>query len=56
MNPEDDRPVVAFIRAQTALGRYAKPKEVAAMVAFLASPESADITGACFNVDGGFTA
>ena len=56
MNPEDDRPVVAFLRAQTALGRYAKPAEVAALVAFLASAESSDITGACINVDGGLTA
>jgi 3-oxoacyl-[acyl-carrier protein] reductase len=56
MNPEDDRPVVAFLRGQTALGRYAKPAEVAALVAFLASAESADITGACINVDGGLTA
>lgn len=56
MNPEDDRPVVAFLRGQTALGRYAKPSEVAALVAFLASPESADITGTCINIDGGFTA
>lgn len=56
MNPEDDRPVVAFLRGQTALGRYAKPSEVAALVAFLAGPESADLTGACFNIDGGFTA
>jgi len=56
MNPEDDRPVVAFLRGQTALGRYAKPSEVAAMVAFLASEDSADITGACINVDGGLTA
>lgn len=56
MNPEDDRPVVAFLRGQTALGRYAKPEEVAALVAFLASSESSDITGTCFNIDGGFTA
>jgi 3-oxoacyl-[acyl-carrier protein] reductase len=56
MNPEDDRPVVAFLRGQTALGRYAKPSEVAALVAFLASADSADITGACINIDGGFTA
>src|SRR5579871_939880 len=56
MNPEDDRPVVAFLRGQTALGRYAKPAEVAALVAFLASAESADITGACINIDGGLTA
>ena len=56
MNPEDDRPVVAFLRGQTALGRYAEPSEVAALVAFLASPESADITGTCINIDGGFTA
>jgi 3-oxoacyl-[acyl-carrier protein] reductase len=56
MNPEDDRPVVAYLRGQTALGRYAQPSEVAALVAFLAGPESADLTGGCFNIDGGFTA
>jgi NAD(P)-dependent dehydrogenase (short-subunit alcohol dehydrogenase family) len=41
---------------QTALGRYAKPSEVAALVTFLAGPESADLAGGCFNIDGGFTA
>ncbi len=40
----------------TALGRYGTPDEVAALVAFLASPESANITGCAINVDGGFNA
>jgi 3-oxoacyl-[acyl-carrier protein] reductase len=39
-----------------ALGRYGTPDEVAALVAFLASPESANITGCTLNVDGGFNA
>lgn len=42
--------------ALTALGRYGKPEEVAAAVAFLASPEAAFITGATLNVDGGVNA
>jgi 3-oxoacyl-[acyl-carrier protein] reductase len=41
---------------QTALGRYGRPEEVAAAVAFLAGPESTYITGATLNVDGGWNA
>jgi len=55
MNPADG----AFSDAQkqmTAINRYGKPEDVAALVAFLASPEAADITGACLNVDGGTSA
>ena len=40
----------------TPLGRLGKPEEVAAAVAFLASPAAGYITGASLNVDGGFAA
>lgn len=37
------------------LGRMVDPAEVAAVVAFLASPEGAAVSGAAVSVDGGFT-
>jgi 3-oxoacyl-[acyl-carrier protein] reductase len=40
----------------TALGRYGTVDEVAALVAFVASPESAYVTGANLTVDGGTNA
>ena len=42
--------------AATALKRYGKVEEVAALVAFVASPESSYITGANLTVDGGTNA
>jgi 3-oxoacyl-[acyl-carrier protein] reductase len=42
--------------AATALGRYGHVDEVAALVAFVASPESSYITGANLTVDGGTNA
>ncbi len=42
--------------AMTALGRYGKVEEVAALVAFVASPEASYITGANLTVDGGTNA
>jgi 3-oxoacyl-[acyl-carrier protein] reductase len=43
-------------KAVTALNRYGHVNEVAALVAFVASPESAYITGANLTVDGGTNA
>jgi 3-oxoacyl-[acyl-carrier protein] reductase len=38
-----------------ALGRYGHPRDVAGVVSYLAGPDAAYITGANWNVDGGFT-
>ncbi len=42
-----------FQRSLTPLGRYAAPADIAATVAFLASPAARHITGTIVNVDGG---
>ncbi len=43
-------------KANTALKRYGSVDDVAALVAFVASPEAAYITGANLTVDGGTNA
>ncbi|MFG3604546.1 SDR family NAD(P)-dependent oxidoreductase [Micromonospora chersina] len=53
-NPADG-PNADAIRGFTALGRYAAPAEIAAVVAFLAGPDGGYVTGATINADGGFT-
>ncbi len=55
MNP-DNSDFAAPQKAATALGRYGRPEEVAAAIAFLASPEASYITGTTLDVDGGFNA
>ena len=55
MNPADGE-YAGFQRALSPLGRYGEPKDVAAAVAFLASPAARHITAAILNVDGGQTA
>jgi 3-oxoacyl-[acyl-carrier protein] reductase len=54
MNP-DEGDFAESLKAITPLGRYGRTSEIAALVAFLAGPESGYITGANLNVDGGFT-
>ena len=39
----------------TPLGRYARPEEIAAQIAFLLSDEAAYMTGACLVSDGGYS-
>ncbi|MEU2439581.1 SDR family oxidoreductase [Streptomyces rubradiris] len=55
MNPADG-PYASGQAAMTALGRFGTAEEVASMVAFLAGPEAAYVTGAEFSVDGGYAA
>ena len=44
------------LRARQPIGRLGRPEEVASMVRYLASDEAAFISGALFNIDGGWTA
>jgi NAD(P)-dependent dehydrogenase (short-subunit alcohol dehydrogenase family) len=52
MNPANGE-FAEFQRALMPLGRYGEPQDVAATVAFLASPAARHITGAILNIDGG---
>lgn len=55
MNPADG-PISKIVGPGMAIGRYGKSYEIANVVAFLASPEAAVVTGADIVADGGFTA
>ncbi len=52
LNPETSD-MATLVKQMTALGRYGQPEEIAGVVAFLAGPDAAYITGATLNVDGG---
>ncbi|MFC4055089.1 SDR family oxidoreductase [Actinomadura syzygii] len=55
MNPADS-PDAEFERGFSALGRYGRAEEIAAMVAHLAGPGGDYVTGAAISVDGGYAA
>jgi len=55
MNPANS-PIADVTRSMLALGRYGEPEEIAAAVAFLASPAAGLITGAVIAVDAGANA
>lgn len=52
MNPAQGE-FAEFQRSLIPLGRFGEPQDIAAAVAFLASPAAKQITGAILNVDGG---
>lgn len=54
MNP-DEGEFAAFAKTVMATGKYGNPSDIAGVVSYLAGPDTGYITGANWNVDGGFT-
>lgn len=55
MNPASG-PMADVLKQMTSVGRFGKPEEVAAAVAFLAQPDAGFINGENLTVDGGWNA
>lgn len=53
MNPDEGQ-FAETLKALMTLPRYGRAEEIASLVAWLAGPESAFMTGACLMLDGGF--
>ncbi len=56
MNPDQGEFADMLKKQYMAVPRYGSVEEVAAMVAYLAGPEAAYVTGASLTIDGGFNA
>jgi len=54
-NPADGLDAEAT-RSPLAIARHGTPEEVASLVAYLASPDAGFVTGATYNIDGGWSA
>ena len=51
----DPEGMAAYVKSEMPLGRFGTPKEVAAVVTFLASDRASLVTGASWSVDGGMS-
>lgn len=56
MQPDDPASVKTAMAGNIPLGRYAEARDIANVMLFLASDESAFVTGAVYMADGGSTA
>ena len=54
MQGQEEEATWDWFRGRIPLGRFQTPRDIGEMVAFLASDRAANITGAAFNVDGGW--
>lgn len=53
--PGKEAAMFTELEATQPIGRMAKPEEIAALAAYICSDEAAFVTGAAFDIDGGFT-